>query len=206
MDEDEIEHDIQDEEDYSILLAVRDMLRNTRDLYRTIRFLTPAGRNEVILANEITNRQVLNVLRAQMTANQAVRYTVNIPLANMAASLPSGTRWEDPVPITPSVEQLAAAMEINVQAPENTTCSICQEGLTRCVRLRHCGHFFHSACIDQWFTMSPRCPMCRHDIRETARDSTSENSGIVNTRLETLLRTALGHIDNLGNDHSMHPD
>jgi hypothetical protein len=208
MDEDEIEHDIQDEEDYSILLAVRDMLRNTRDLYRTIRFVMPGTqRGEAILANEITNRQVLNVLRAQIAANQAVRYTVNIPLANMAANVPLGTtRWEDPVPIVPSVEQLAAATEHSVQTPENTTCSICQEGLTRGVRLRHCGHFFHADCIGQWFTMSPRCPMCRNDIRGAEADSSSENSGIVNTRLETLLRTALGHIDNIDHDHRMHPD
>jgi len=207
MEDDELEQNIQEEEDYSILLAVRDMLRNTRELYRTIRFVSPGTqRGEAILANEITNRQVLNVLRAQIAANQAVRYTVNIPLANMATSLPSGTRWEDPVPIVPSVEQRIAATENGVQAPENTTCSICQEGLTRCVRLRHCGHFFHADCIEQWFTMSPRCPMCRHDIRGAEADSSSGQSEVVNNRLETLLRTALGHIDNIDHDHRMHPD
>jgi hypothetical protein len=211
MEQDEIEHDIEDEEEYSILLAVRDMLRNTRELYRTIRFVVPGTqRGEAIIANEITNRQILSVLRAQMAANQAVRYTVNIPLANMSANMPlvdpAGSRWEDPVPIIPTVEQLAAGTEHSVQAPENTTCSICQEGLTRGERLRHCGHFFHADCIGQWFTMSPRCPMCRHDIRGAEADSSSDRSEVVNNRLESLLRTALGHIDNLDNDRRMHPD
>jgi hypothetical protein len=141
-----------------------------------------------------------------MAANQAVRYTVNIPLANMPLIDPAGSRWEDPVPIIPTVEQLATGTEHSVQAPENTTCSICQEGMTRGVRLRHCGHFFHADCIDQWFTMSPRCPMCRHDIRGADADSSSDQSGVVNSRLETLLRTALGHIDNIDHDRRMHPD
>jgi len=208
MEDDELEHDIQDEEDYSILLAVRDMLRNTRELYRTIRFVLPGTqRGEAIIANEITNRQILSVLRAQMAANQAVRYTVNIPLANMSANMPLGTtRWEDPVPIVPSVEQLAAGTEHSVQAPENTICSICQEGLTRGVRLRHCGHFFHADCIGQWFTMSPRCPMCRHDIRGAEADSSPDQTDAVGSRLESLLRSALGHIDNLDNDRRMHSD
>jgi len=207
MEDDELEQNIQEEEDYSILLAVRDMLRNTRELYRTIRFVLPGTqRGDAIIANEGTNRQILSVLRAQIAANQAVRYTVNIPLGNMAASLPSGSRWEDPVPIIPTVEQLATGTEHSVQAPENTTCSICQEGMTRGVRLRHCGHFFHADCIGQWFTMSPRCPMCRHDVRGPEAESSSDQSEVVNNRLETLLRNALGHIDNLENDRSMHPD
>jgi hypothetical protein len=32
-------------------------------------------------------------------------------------------------------------------------------------RIRHCGHCFHSGCIGEWFSMNPRCPVCRHDIR-----------------------------------------
>ena len=41
-------------------------------------------------------------------------------------------------------------------------CGICLEnttGKSRC--LPKCGHFFHKDCIDQWFLINSKCPMCR---------------------------------------------
>lgn len=48
-------------------------------------------------------------------------------------------------------------------------CAICQDNieLNQEVRkLNHCSHYFHSECIDTWFTTNVLCPTCRHDIRD----------------------------------------
>lgn len=93
----------------------------------------------------------------------------------MGATVVTGTSgagrpsiW-DPVPVVPSREQIRAA----VQPLANTAgriCCICQDGLglegrPDAVRLRGCNHPFHQSCIEQWFSQSPLCPVCRNDIR-----------------------------------------
>lgn len=91
---------------------------------------------------------------------------MNIPLGSLLD--PSGNfirSFMEPVQVIPTREQITAATENHIQATD-TTCAICQEGVTCATRIRDCGHYFHSQCILEWFTMNPRCPVCRHDIRE----------------------------------------
>jgi hypothetical protein len=78
-----------------------------------------------------------------------------------------------PVIVAPTIDQIAAATEIRMAstADETINCSVCQESVVDGQALRsinHCGHTFHRNCIDTWFRTSVRCPVCRHDIRETA--------------------------------------
>lgn len=80
----------------------------------------------------------------------------------------------EPVVVAPSAQQLAAGstiLEADEEAHHDLICSICQEGYTtgqQIRKLNHCDHCFHKACIDPWFRAHVRCPVCRHDIRETA--------------------------------------
>lgn len=101
----------------------------------------------------------------------------------------------DPVPVAPTADQIARGTETNVEMVADSVCSICQENLPTATRIRGCNHCFHDACIRQWLTMNPRCPMCRHDIREPApaRDGT----------FDTLLRALNEHIPN--ENRSVHP-
>jgi hypothetical protein len=86
-----------------------------------------------------------------------------------------------PVPVRPSRQQLEQNTELEHQGEpfavaEGEACTICQDGLrngnTQLRRIRHCGHVFHRVCIDTWLSSNVRCPICRHDVRETVARST----------------------------------
>jgi hypothetical protein len=71
------------------------------------------------------------------------------------------------VAVLPTAVQISAAVELNVTPPAGELCAICQDTMAMSTRLVQCRHYFHHACITQWFGTSVRCPVCRNDIRET---------------------------------------
>lgn len=81
--------------------------------------------------------------------------------------------WEDPVAVVPSNQQIDHAMHEIPEDSEPGTCAICQDTIQHrpdgC-SLRNCGHHFHDTCIQEWFTRSVRCPVCRNDIRESTEN------------------------------------
>ena len=79
-----------------------------------------------------------------------------------------------PVPIVPTREQVANASQVclfeDIQEPINSICPITQQPFSLrdpVMRLTHCGHIFNVTSINEWFSRHVRCPVCRHDIRET---------------------------------------
>jgi hypothetical protein len=83
----------------------------------------------------------------------------------------------DPVVITPTPQQIAAA-STTYSAPTalDTPCAICQETIAEGANVRklsYCNHFFHKTCIDNWFLRDVRCPSCRHDIRARSPNTTA---------------------------------
>ncbi|ELP85815.1 E3 ubiquitin protein ligase hrd-1 precursor, putative [Entamoeba invadens IP1] len=46
---------------------------------------------------------------------------------------------------------------------EEHTCMICRDVMTDAVKLK-CGHMFHRECLQQWFSRSSDCPLCRTEI------------------------------------------
>lgn len=77
----------------------------------------------------------------------------------------------NPVPVRPSQAQIEAGSRLYTTDSTNTreSCVICFEAITEGQdqrELRACGHAFHRECIDRHFQTSPRCPLCRHDVRD----------------------------------------
>ena len=83
----------------------------------------------------------------------------------------------EPVSITPTAQQIAAASTVSTVGPQGTaqgtaqenTCAVCQDVMSQGSEIRtlnRCEHTFHIGCIDTWFRRNVVCPMCRHDIRE----------------------------------------
>jgi hypothetical protein len=76
----------------------------------------------------------------------------------------------EPVIVRPTFEQISENTIIEINATEGEMCSICQDVLPVGGEVRtitHCEHSFHTGCIDTWFQRNVRCPVCRHDIRES---------------------------------------
>ena len=143
-----------------ILDVVHEMLETDRTFYGITRFLDTGTRNHIIAAHMRNNAILISLLRTYMSQPPIANMVLNIPIRTDI----SGNFFE-PVAVTPTHEQIQAATEEGVQVQESV-CSICQDTVETATRIRECGHYFHSECISQWFTMNTRCPMCRHDIRD----------------------------------------
>ena len=91
------------------------------------------------------------------------------PPINMTFTLPTG--WNDPVPVVATQAEIQNSM-INLAASDPPqVCAVCQDSIHSFgVQLRNCHHNFHRSCILTWFSTSPRCPVCRNDIREEVED------------------------------------
>jgi hypothetical protein len=79
----------------------------------------------------------------------------------------------DDVTVAPTAEQISAGTSI-IRLEQEDICSVCQDTITtedNARRINHCEHSFHVGCIDTWFVRNVRCPVCRHDIRETTNES-----------------------------------
>lgn len=85
-----------------------------------------------------------------------------------------------PVPIRPTQEEIDAATFLSsIERPADIICPICQShdlennSSPTWRYIRHCNHQFHKECIDHWFQENVHCPVCRFDIREYQRDTSS---------------------------------
>ena len=109
--------------------------------------------NELIFL-EFINRVYVNDIQTQLAANALITF-----------AMPN--TFFQPVNITASHTQINNSLEDFPNA--TSSCAICQDVIssTGC-RIRQCGHAYHRACIVNWFSMSVRCPVCRHDIREAS--------------------------------------
>jgi len=98
--------------------------------------------------------------------------------------------WHD-VPVIPNndmIEQGSHLLHSN-DISNDSICSVCQhhsepDTEESTWRVLYCGHSFHQACVDRWFTSHVACPVCRADIRdapeeeaEEAEEGEGENSG-----------------------------
>jgi hypothetical protein len=148
-------------EEYTELHTIRDITDNDSSFFQIVRQLDPSTRNHLVAAHLRNTNLAYQLLRTSLSRNTVV---MNVPISSLIEA--QGT-FLDPVSVSPSSSQIRSATEILTAIPTDTRCSICQEDITGThLRIRHCSHCFHNTCIQQWFTMNPRCPVCRHDIRD----------------------------------------
>ena len=142
-----------------VLDVLAQLLETEEHFYEIVRFLDGQHRTHVVAAHQRNISLTLNLLRDYMRAPTSM--TITLPIAGTMD--PSGNFF-DPVPVIPTPSQIRAATDIHVGVHDQN-CAICQEPVECATRIRYCGHCFHSGCIGEWFSMNPRCPVCRHDIR-----------------------------------------
>ncbi len=167
------------ESEIDILDIVHELLQVERTFYGTVRFFDGGSRSHLVAAHMRNTSGLIAILRQYMSQpNRVTNMVLNIPIGGLDVS----GNFFDPVVVAPSQQQIQAATERHVFVAANTTCAICQEPVSCATRIRACGHCFHGQCIDQWFSMNPRCPVCRHDVRENLqtprRQESNEDRGV----------------------------
>ena len=150
---------MEENDDDTLFRLVDGMIQGRNEFLndQTIRGLPFATRSNVVtqyMNNEILLLSFLTrvYLNSRQTQNAVI--TFNLP-----------NNFMNPVEIVPSAQQISSSLQDSSNVSGN--CAICQEAVSSggC-RIRQCGHSFHRSCILNWFSMSVRCPVCRHDIRE----------------------------------------
>jgi hypothetical protein len=120
------------------------------------------------IVRDLIRMPTFSGMREQDTITQLAQRILTMPTQQRV--MVRSDFW-DAHPVQPTSAQIAHAM--NPAGYSDNQCAICQETLQTGtpISLRNCGHHFHSACIRQWFSMNPQCPVCRNDIRETRTHS-----------------------------------
>ena len=152
-------------EDPNVLSLVESMIYGRNQFLNswTIRALPYEQRSTMIgryMTNELVflefiNRVYANDIQTQLAANALITF-----------AMPNN--FLQPVNVTASNNQINSSLQ---DFPNTTSsCAICQDAISSggC-RIRQCGHVYHRPCIVNWLSMSVRCPVCRHDIREESQ-------------------------------------
>lgn len=107
------------------------------------------------MLNEVCYLEMINRMYQARQRSQSAVVTFTVP-----------ANFNDPVPVLPTQEQIDRSLETIDSTTSN--CAICQDSIASgACRIRQCGHVYHRSCISTWFGMNVRCPVCRHDIRES---------------------------------------
>jgi hypothetical protein len=98
-----------------------------------------------------------------------------------------GSSLFENVPVFPSAEQIDNATRTvtfqELDSPINQTCPITMETFepTQIVmQITHCGHIFNPTHLHSWFRTHVKCPVCRHDIRESRENQEIPNRDVSN--------------------------
>jgi len=171
-----------------------------RHFFSSIRLLDPRSRQAAVTEHLRNSNNALALVRTFMantpSSSDRQNIVMTIPLGDLINAGESMMGTFEDVPIIPTSQQVSVGTEMHVRLPADSTCSICQEGLVDATRIRRCGHCFHPQCISQWFSMNPRCPMCRVDIRDT---TTAD-------RVNLLHRHGMNTITTRDDDSSVYSD
>ena len=146
-----------------ILSLIEDMIegRNYFLSNETIRSI-PFHDRHSILSRYMANEFALVDLMARIHNRQAVAEAATTLLT---FTIPAG--FTDPVPVLATQAQITASLEDRLSMTGN--CAVCQDAISGAgCQSRQCGHSFHRGCIVNWLSLSVRCPVCRHDIREAS--------------------------------------
>jgi hypothetical protein len=160
------------DETRDVLDVLAQIMESEERFYEIVRFLDGQHRTHVVAAHQRNINLALTLVREYMRTPTSM--TITLPLGG--AGMDVSGNFFDPVPVVPTPAQIRAATDLHV-AVHDQNCAICQEPVECATRIRHCGHCFHSGCIGEWFSMNPRCPVCRHDIRLQVAPVPPSNEG-----------------------------
>lgn len=161
--------------DNTILDVLHTMAQSRYEFFnqRTIRLVDYQQRG-VVMRDFMRSEMGITDLIARLYTQQQTT-----DIANSIVRLTVPSRFLEPVRVVATNEQIIHSLV--PRDSQDSPCAICQEPISSGgVVLRHCSHGYHQTCISSWFSTSVRCPVCRHDIRETGQ-ANQTSSGVTGT-------------------------
>jgi hypothetical protein len=145
-----------------LLELLEGLIDGRNDFFTHTMRITPHASRPQLISRYMLNEVCILELIHRVYQNHLRSSTV------VTLSLPAN--FSDPVVVAPTQEQINTALE---DIPTSTSnCAICQDAISSgACRIRHCRHEFHRSCLTSWLGLSVRCPVCRHDIRESNSQS-----------------------------------
>jgi hypothetical protein len=143
----------------------------------------PTSHENVIVSRpRSTNLQHNNTIGIQRSRGRPVRrrtYTSNIPppppiLTRGQPIIIDDSELDSPVRIRPSLDIILSATELvhmnelDLSSNYQRHCPIDLNPFTQnenIIRIKHCKHIFKEVNLREHFLYSPKCPICRYDIR-----------------------------------------
>lgn len=153
-----------------VLKVLEGMLRTRNSFFdvRSLRMIDNNQRTALISRYLLTDAVMLDMMnRIYQSTTQTRNFAASMLTYAAVTAMPPN--FTDPVPVIPTVRQVNDSLE-TIHVPTTVPCAICQETISSgATRIRQCSHIYHRACILNWFSLSVRCPVCRHDIREAGQ-------------------------------------
>ena len=146
-----------------------------------------------VSSNVIIDRDTPNTRRTRPRRRRLPFSLTNTSYYSVRPTATTTTNFDSPHRIRPSVAQIYHATEVinysDNSGNHQTHCPIDLNPFTEndsILRIRHCQHIFRELNLRNHFRYSPRCPICRYDIRDyrdTVRNenTTSVQEGNANT-------------------------
>jgi len=165
--------------DEDILELLGQMIEGRNDFFIRTMQLAPHQSRPAALS-----RFMMNELVYLEMINRIYQSHIRTNLASTVLAFTLPANYLDPVAVVPTQGQVTTSLE-DIES-STTNCAICQDSISSGgARIRQCGHVFHRSCIVNWFGMSVRCPVCRHDIRQGDQvNQTQPASGQTSPRSE----------------------
>ncbi len=109
-------------------------------------------------------------------------------------------RFFDPIIIYPTASQIETAtrrvLYRDIVTPINSSCPISMDNFNdneTVTIIRHCGHIFNIDELATWFQSNCRCPVCRYDIRNFNRNTSSLINQERNNSIPDLIHDTSGN-------------
>jgi len=148
--------------------------------------------------------------RTQTQMPQFLSYLI-YPLRDASGSPTQRQRMNfQDVVVRPTVEQFEHATRTiiynNDTILSNHRCPISLEDFAEGDAVRqiiHCGHAFSEESIQNWFQSNVRCPVCRHDIRQTPSQDVSGNliDHGLQSNIDTIVNGLTANISSIINNY-----
>jgi len=151
--------------------VLREIIEAASETLRETRYLPDPLRARILLNSSRNTTSMIEIVRMLSSAHVPIPERppslLNPNATNFYFSAAIDLTGMEDVPIVPSEAVVEATLVPQEDQESIDLCTVCQETMGEdCSMLRNCKHVFHDRCIRQWFSTSPRCPVCRNDIRE----------------------------------------